>query len=274
MLAAIQHILANLGIHEDVTVFSVLFGLIFTRFATAITLTPFLGGRAVSGRIKVGLAALISAILFSSLAPQISPGDLDAGRVLALLVKEAVIGSTIGVMSQIIFHSVQMAGATMDYGRGMSQATFFAPQLETNVSLIGQLQLQASVVLFLILNGHLLFLRALAGSFKTVPLLQFPQFAGGAMLVMEQLARYTGESLLIAVQLSAPVLLALFLVDISFGMLGKVASGLNVHNESQPVKAMFGLAVFLLSLSYIISRMPGYFVDMVRQIEQLMRNIV
>ncbi|HEX3821585.1 MAG TPA: flagellar biosynthetic protein FliR [Candidatus Sulfotelmatobacter sp.] len=274
MLAALQRILADLGIHEDVTVLSIVFGLIFTRLVTAIALAPFLGGRAVSSRIKVGLAAIISAILYSPLAPKVSPGDLDVVRVLGLLVKEAVIGSTIGILSQIIFHSIQMAGATMDYGRGMSQATFFAPQLETNVSLIGQLQLQASIVMFLVLNGHLLFLRALAASFQTIPVLQFPQFRGGAMLVMEQLARYTGESLLIAVQLSAPVLLALFLVDISFGMLGKVAQGLNVHNESQPVKAMFGLAVFLLSLSYTISRMPGYFSEMVQQIELLVRNIV
>ena len=65
---------------------------------------------------------------------------------------------------------MQMAGAMVDYGRGMSQATFFAPQLETNVSLLGQLQFQAALVLFLFLNGHLLFLRALASSFQIIPL--------------------------------------------------------------------------------------------------------
>ena len=87
-----------------------------------------------------------------------------------------------------------MAGATMDYVRGMSQATFFAPQLENNVSLLGQLQLQASLVLFLVLNGHLLFLRALAASFQKMPLLEFPQFSGGTMAAMEQMARYTGTA--------------------------------------------------------------------------------
>jgi flagellar biosynthesis protein FliR len=93
------------------------------------------------------------------------------------------------------------------------------------------------------------------------------------MASMEQMARYTGESLLIAVQLSAPVLLALFLVDVSFGAIGKVASGLNVHQESQPVKAMFGLAVFLLALSYLVSRMPGYFAGMIEQIKQFVVHI-
>lgn len=43
MLAALQHILTTLGFHEDVSVFIVLFGLIFARLVSAITLTPFLG---------------------------------------------------------------------------------------------------------------------------------------------------------------------------------------------------------------------------------------
>ena len=34
------------------------------------------------------------------------------------------------------------------------------------------------------------------------------------------------------------------------------------------MKAMFGLAVFLLALAYLVSRMPGYFAEMVEQIKQ------
>jgi flagellar biosynthesis protein FliR len=273
MLAALQHILATLGIHVEVSAFLVLFGLVLTRLATAITLTPFLGGKAVTGRVKIGLAAVVSMLLFTSVAPQANLGELNALRVMALMVKEATIGATLGFLSQIVFQSIQMAGAMIDYGRGMSQATFLAPQLETNVSLLGQLQLQAALVLFLVLNGHLLFLRALASSFRNVPLLEFPKFTGGTMAGMEQMGHYTSESLRIAMQLSAPALLALFLVDVSFGMISKVASGIHVHTESQPVKALLGLGVVLLALAYILNRMPGYFADMLQTVEQFMRSL-
>jgi flagellar biosynthesis protein FliR len=273
MLTALQHIVANLGFHEDVTVFIVLLGLIFARLVGAVSLSPFLGGKSTSSRIKVGLAFLISFLLFPSVAPQTNLEEFNVMRVVALLIKEAAVGAILGFLSQIVFQSVQMAGATMDYARGMSQATFFAPQLETNVSLIGQLQLQAALVLFLLLNGHVLYLRALAASFQTLPILAFPQFTGGARPGVEQMARYTAESLKISVELSAPVLLALFLVDVSFGIIGKVASGINVHNESQPVKALLGLGIFLLALSYVLGRMPVLFVGMLRQLEQFMRNI-
>jgi flagellar biosynthesis protein FliR len=273
MLSALQHIIGSMGFHDDVGAFIVLFGLIMARLVTAISLTPFMGGRSTASQIKIGIAVLTGILLFPSVAPRTSIGDLNAFRVLCLLIKEGVIGGIIGFLAQIIFQAVQMAGATMDYARGMSQATFFAPQLETNVSLIGQLQLQATVVLFLLFNGHLMFLRALAASFAKIPLLEFPHFSNGLLPATEQMARYTGDSLVIAVQLSAPVLVALFLVDVSFGVIGKVASGFNVHNESQPVKALLGLGVFFLTLSYIVGRMPGYFADMLQQIEQFALHI-
>lgn len=273
MLAALQHILANLGIHTDIATFLVLFGLILARLTAAIVLTPFLGGRTVTGRIKIGLAVLISMLLFTSVAPKASVGEMNTLRVMCLLVKEAVIGATLGFLSQIVFFSVQMAGAMVDYGRGMSQATFFAPQLESNVSLLGQMQFQAALVLFLVLNGHLLFLRALADSYRSVPLLEFPSFSGGTFAGAEQMAHYTANSLMIAVQLSAPALLALFLVDISFGILGKAASGFHIHSESQPVKALLGLGVVLLALAYIMGRMPGYFAGMLQEVDQFVRHL-
>ena len=173
MLDTLQRILANLGIHTEISTFLVLFGLVFARLATAISLSPFLGGQAVTARIKVGLAIMTSMLIFTSVAPK-SVGEMSTITVMSLLIKEAVIGAILGFLSQIVFNSVQMAGALVDYGRGMSQATFFAPQLETNVSLLGQLQFQAALALFLVLNGHLFFLRALASSYQSVPILDFP----------------------------------------------------------------------------------------------------
>ncbi len=272
MLGTLQRILANMGIHTEISSFFVLFGLIFARLAIATSLTPFLGGRSVTGRVKIGLAFVVSMLLFSSVAPA-SVGEMDTIRVMSLLVKEAVIGGIIGFLAQIVFNSVQMAGAMIDYGRGMSQATFFAPQLESNVSLLGQLQFQAALVLFLVLNGHLFFLRALASSFQSVPILEFPKFSAGTLAGVEQMAHYTGDSLTIAMQLAAPALLTLFLVDISFGIIGKVASGFQVHTESQPVKALLGLAVVLLALTYIMNSMPAYFAGMFDAIGRFMQHI-
>ena len=90
---------------------------------------------------------------------------------------------------------------------------------------------------------------------------------------MEQVGHYTAQSLQIALQLAAPALLTIFLIDISFGMLGRVASGLRVHTESQPVKAFIGLGIVFLGIGYVIGRLPDYFAGMLLTLEQFMRNI-
>ena len=273
MLEALQRILTNLGFHLEINTFLVLFGLILARMATAITLAPFLGGKTVSGRIKMGLAILVSMILFPNVAPQTNLGDLNVIRVMALMVKEGLIGATLGFLTQLVFQSIQMAGASIDYSRGMSQATFLAPELESNVSLIGQLQLQASIVLFLLLNGHLMFLRAMAASFRSVPILEFPKFSLGTLAGMERMGHYTAQSLQISLQLAAPVLLTIFLVDASFGMVTRIAPQVRTQSESPPVKALVGLGIVFLAMGYIVGRMPEYFTGMLLSLEQFMRNI-
>jgi flagellar biosynthesis protein FliR len=87
------------------------------------------------------------------------------------------------------------------------------------------------------------------------------------------MGRYTGDALRIALQLAAPVLLTLFLIDISFGMIGKVASGIRVHTESQPIKSLVGLGMVFLTLGYVLNRLPEYFAGMIQTVSQLMRNI-
>jgi len=49
----------------------------------------------------------------------------------------------------------------------------------------------------------------------------------------------------------------LFLVDMSFAALAKVAPQMNVNVESQPVKAFTGLAVLLLAIGLIATRLEG-----------------
>jgi flagellar biosynthetic protein FliR len=255
LLDAAQRILASAGYRTDLAGFLVVFGLVMARVATAVTLCPFLGGKSVSPPVKTGFSFLFTAVLLPGIGVQ-AP-ELSATTFVALLVKEALIGLTIGFLAQLIFYSIQMAGAIIDTERGMDQPGLFAPQLGSNVSALGQLKLQAALVVFLTMNGHLIFLRALSRSFEQLPLLGFPRFPSGSLAMAEQIARVSAQVFVVALQLAAPVLLALFLVDVCFGVLGKVAPGMNVFSESQPVKAVTGLAVLLLAVGFIFGRFEG-----------------
>ena len=167
-----------------------------------------------------------------------------------------------------------MAGTVVDTQRGMNQATFYSPQLPGNVSVLGQLQFQAALVLFLTINGHLLFVQALADSFQSVGVSDFPRFQVGLQAVGEQLIRFSAATFVVALQLSAPVLIVLFMIDVAFAAISKIAPQINVHVESQPVKAFVGLIIVFLTVGFFMARLNTHFAEMIRDIYTLVRLFV
>ncbi len=271
LLAALQHVLGTLGFHRNFSDFLVVFGLAFTRIVTAISLTPFLGGQAVISNIKVGLAVVITAIIFPGINVQ-QPPSTNVMLLVALLIKEAMIGTIAGFLTQLFLYTVQMSGAMIDDQRGMNQPGLQAPQLAGNVSVLGQLQFQAALVIFITLNGHLIFLRALAHSFQRLPLFSFPHLTDPVSLA-QQFGEISAHTLALALQLAGPILLTLFLVDVVFGAIGKVASQVNVYHESQPVKAYVGLVIFVLAIGFIFIRFQDLLGEMMWNISRVLEQI-
>ena len=221
----------------------------------AISLSPFLGGRAAPSPVKIGLAMMLTLLLMPGLKAGAPQGAISPLLYFALLLKESIIGLTIGVLCQLVFYAVQMAGAIVDIARGMDQPGLTTPQLQSNASVLAQLKFQVALVLFLTVNGHLMYIRSLALSFEQIPLRGFAHF--GAASSAERAAAISGQVFVVALQLAAPVMIALFLVDVSFAALAKMAPRMNVHVESQPVKAFVGLAVLLLAIGLIVTRLEG-----------------
>jgi type III secretory pathway component EscT len=253
---ALQRILNSLGFHTDLAAFLVVFGLALARIVTAISLTPFLGGKPVNTNIKVGLSVVFAAVLLPGFRAQADAvaGGTSPITFVALLIKEGMIGMTVGFLVQLVFYAMQTAGALVDTQRGMDQPGLLVPQLQSNASALGQFHSQTALVLFLALNGHLIFLRALARSFDQLPLLSFPHFGAGAAGTALEVAHISGGLFVTALQLGAPMVLTIFLVDVSFGAIGKVAPQVRVSAESMPVKSFAGLAVLFFAIGFIAVR--------------------
>lgn len=269
---ALQRIVHNLGYRGDVADFVIVFGLALGRVTSAISLAPFFGGQAVSSNIKLGLSLMVTALLMPTLAHgQTAPPNILL--VVALLIKEVMVGVTIGFIAQLMFYAVQTAGALIDVQRGMDQPGLHAPQLSGNVSAMGLFQFQLALVLLLFLNGHLIYLRALADSFVRIPLFGFPRLAAPAS-VAQMTGQISGQVFVVALQLAGPVLITLFLVDVIFGAISKIASQVNINNESLPVKAFVGLLILVPSIAFIFSRTGELLSQMIWNIYHVVAQIV
>jgi flagellar biosynthesis protein FliR len=272
LLDALQRIVHDLGYRGDVTGFIIVFGLALGRVATAISQAPFFGGETVATNVKVGLSVVVTSLLMPALA-RTATAPQNPLLVVALLVKEVIIGLLIGFIAQLLLYAVQAAGALIDVQRGMDQPGLYTPQLASNVSITGQFQFQLALVLLFFLNGHLVYLRALADSFARIPLFSFPALKDPASAA-QLTGQISGQVFVVAIQLSGPVLITLFLTDVIFGAINKIASQVNVNHESLPVKACVGILILIPSVAFIFTRSGELLSRMVWNVYHLLARLV
>lgn len=246
-----------------------LLGLIMARMIPVLTLNPFLGGHVLPQNAKTGLALLVTILVYKPVSASLaSPLPLDTLPYSALLIKEIVFGTVLGYVSSLVFYAIQSAGRIMDFARGSSMASMLAPQTEGQVSPLGELQFQLAIVLFLLLNGHTVFLHALFRSFEIMPLTGFPSFLRLHESVIYLVAWLSGQVLHIALLLAAPVVIATFMADMIFGIINRVAPQINVFFLSMPVKLLAGLTVMLFILGFLTGQMQLHFAGMLRSVQR------
>ena len=80
--------------------------------------------------------------------------------------------------------------------------------------------------------------------------------SGGEMLI-----KYSGYIFIIAIKIVSPIMITLFLIDISLGTIAKMMPTMNVFFVGMPVKISVGVFMMALSLPlfvYVIEKAMGY----------------
>jgi flagellar biosynthetic protein FliR len=138
---------------------------------------------------------------------------------------------------------------------------------------LGQFKLQLSIVLFLLINAHHAFISSLIRSYEIIPALGFPHFQAGWTPAAMMITKMTGGVLAIGIQLAAPVMIALLLTDLFFGIINRVAPQINVFFLSLPVKMAVGLVVVLIALPLFKDRYIYYFKESYAAFEATIRAL-
>ena len=262
-------ILSALGIKTDLLFVFVCWGLIFVRILIMMLLTPFLGGKGVPAQARMTAAIVFSIFMYPLIVPPLKGLlPVNNGIILALFFKEAFFGLTIGLVTTMVFYALESAGRVVDQQRGEANAQLFVPQLG-QVTIFGSFNYWMAVAFFLSIGGHRLFLKAFFESFKAVPLLGFPTLEPGFSPFLQFLVRLSGDVLVISIQLAAPVLITVLLIDIVLGIANKMAPQINVFELGFAVKGYAGPLMIYVSLYILISQMDFLMKGMVDSIIRL-----
>lgn len=237
-----------------------LFLLVFLRTGAFLMSIPMLNASSVPPIFRIGLTLAASALMMPALPfgpPPVSP---DVFTLAVAAAGEVLVGLLAGVVIRLIFEGVQLAGELAGYQMGLAIAEVIDPASDDQVALLSQFISLLATLVFLVLNGHHWFIRTLVESFQLVP--PFGFHAHGALL--ERLVRLTAEAFVIGIKAGAPVIVALLLTTVAFGLVARTVPQMNIFVVSMPVNIAVGLMFFGLSLPHLTGYLGDLFGGMAR----------
>src|SRR4029079_17187157 len=140
-----------------------------------------------------------------------------------------------------------MSGSLIDAQIGVSLGSVFNPEFENDASLSGEMLHQLGLVVFLVVGGHHLIVSALIDTFQAFPV----GYAWISPPAIELLSGLVHQSLVLAVQIAAPVMGMMAVVGLAMGFLGHTIPQLNVLVIGFPVRTLVGLLVVGLAVPEI-----------------------
>ncbi|MEZ4649001.1 MAG: flagellar biosynthetic protein FliR [Candidatus Eisenbacteria bacterium] len=235
------------------------FLLVFFRCVSFYSIGPLFAPQRAPIQVVLLLSLATTFALFPTIDPVAWMPDGGFFGLILLLGREVLLGGLLGVVAGITFVAIRFAGSLIGIQMGVAMAGLFDPASGEQMPLVGRFLEVYAILLFLALDGHHILLRALAFSLHRVGPGSFP---GGPDLVA--VAGALGSAVfLLALQVGAPIVAALFLTDAALGFVARAVPQMNVFLIGIPAKIGVGMVFLIVS-----SPLLGFFVKaQVGQIE-------
>jgi flagellar biosynthetic protein FliR len=231
-----------------------MFFLSLSRILAILIHVPVLGGRAIPNQVKIGLGLSLSIVMFSWVP---LPPDTPAFSSIAFglaMGREILIGTVAGFAAELTFGVLQIAGRVMGMGSGFGSGRIINPTFGDPGSSMNQYFVMVGMLLFMVVDGHHLFIIGLQKTFAVIPLNgMLPALAPQDLIVM------TGQLILAGVHMALPVAGTLLLTDLTLGLLARVAPQVHVFFLGIPLKVGLGLLAFAVALSIMFPYLINLF---------------
>ncbi len=231
-----------------------IFLLVMIRVSVILFMIPFFGSRNWPLMAKVGLVLTLSFLLYPLARNQTWPaltGVFDFGLI---VLGELMIGLCLAIIMHLILAGLQTGGQMIGFQMGFAVVNVVDPQTGTHQSVVAQMAYLTGVLLFLTLDGHHLFIDAIAESLTTIR-------PGAAILapgVLELVVKVSVNMFVLAIKLVAPAMAALLFTHTAMGIVAKAVPQINILLMSFPLTISVGLFFFGLCLSLLGVFMGGF----------------
>lgn len=236
--------------------------LIFLRITSFFIITNVFFPKGTPITLKAMFSLIFSFALLGGINYSSIEGITSNYYLIIYMLFEVTNGLVLGLISNIAFEVLLMAGSLIDVHIGLSMLNTIDPNSETSTTITGNLLHYVALVIFFIINGHHMLIKSLIESFVLLPIGKGLFYGDTMMTMIEIIANY----FVIGLKIAIPIVLIILLADVCMGLISRAVPQINVMILGMPVKMLIGIIAIAVSLPIVIkvfvnniSYLPGIF---------------
>jgi len=246
------------------------FLLIVMRVAPILFMMPLLSSTSLPTLLKISFTLAVSLLLLPVVKIDVRNFPSDPYLFVTFMAAELMIGFILGLSVKLIFTGVQLAGEFAGYQMGLAMASILDPESGTDTTLLAQFYYLVGLLIFLAIDGHHWFIRALFQSFSVLS----PGEIHLKPALYQHLILLSGKMFVIAIKLGAPIMAVLIFTQIGMGMMAKLVPQMNVMVTSFPLTICLGLIFLGLSVEWMIPYLKSLFEESSRGLVETMLPLI
>lgn len=212
------------------------------RVGAVLMAAPLIGTRSIPMRIRLVLAIAISAAL-TPILPQPPPMAVDAATVLNV-VRELAVGVALGFILRLAFEAGSLAGELIAQGMALAFAQMTDPlRGGASSGVVGMWFYVSMGLLFFAFDAHLALVELVAHSYSALPVGQ--PIADPERIAIE-VPMFLAVVLRTGATIAVPVMVAMLVVNLSFGVLSRAAPQMNPIQIGLPAALFMGFTLLVV----------------------------
>lgn len=232
------------------------FVLVLFRVAGMMLFAPLFGSSRIPRRVRTLLAIVLALGLMQGVAPPVRLPE-TSWQLAVGIGGEMIFGVAMGMCLSFVFFAVQWAGEIMGQQMGLNLSEVFDPTFSSGGSIVGEMYFMLTLVIFLLVRGHHAMLIGVHQSFESLPLLS----VGMSMPLFDMLTGLLQACTIFAIQLAAPMLVTMLVVELALGFIGRTVPQFNVMTAGLSLRSIVGMIVLIVGVSLSSSVIRGAVMD-------------
>lgn len=225
-----------------------LFLLILVRVTGFVATAPFFSMKNIPMRVKAGISCLLAMILFEILPYQSFNYESNFDYIF-LIGKEVIIGMIIGFFANIGYYILSFVGHMIDTEIGFAMVSTLDPVTSIQVTITSNLYSYLVMLMMMVTNLHHYFIKAFVATYTVIPLGDGVINTSLYQIMLQCMTNF----FIIGFRIVLPVFGAILIVNVTLGILAKIAPQMNMFVIGMQLKVIVGLIV----LYFVIQMLPS-----------------